>query len=94
SHIPYYPKFESWEYNFYRSLSKYQLKDAFRYLNPRVQEYSWMGRTGDGYRYDHCFVSERLLPLIKECYYLHEPRKVRISDHSAMYMKMTSLEGS
>jgi exodeoxyribonuclease-3 len=89
-HIPFYPKFESWEYKFYSSLSKYQLKDAFRYLNPETQEYSWIGRTGDGYRYDHFFVSRELLPLVKECSYIHKPRKLRLSDHSTMYMKISS----
>lgn len=89
-HVPSYPKFESWEYNFYSSLSKHKLEDAFRHLNPRVQEYSWMGRAGDGYRYDHCFVSVKLLPFIVACYYLHEPRKIRYSDHSAMYLCLSS----
>lgn len=93
-HVPFYPKFESWEYGFYSDLSKYQLKDAFRCLNPGVQEYSWVGRTGDSYRYDHCFISHKLRPLIRKCCYLHEPRNLRLSDHSAMYIKVGSLEGS
>lgn len=84
SHIPHYPIFENWEYEFYRCLSKYQLKDAFRYFNPKAQEYSWVGRTGDGYRYDHCFISENLLPSVVRCFYLHEPREKRLSDHSAI----------
>jgi len=53
-----------------------------------AQEYSWIGRTGDGYRYDHCFVSHGLLSLINECRYLHEPRNFKLSDHSAMYIKI------
>jgi len=89
NHIPHYPFFEEWEYDFYRNLTKkYQLKDTFRHLHPLIQEYSWVGRTGDGYRYDHCFVSENLLPLLKKCYYLHEPRKIRLSDHSALITKL------
>jgi len=87
-HVPFYPKFEDWEYNFYTDLSKYQLKDAFRHLNPGAQEYSWVGRTGDGYRYDHCFVSHSLLPLITKCHYLHEPRTLKLSDHSAMFTEI------
>jgi len=88
NHIPHYPFFEEWEYDFYRNLEKYQLKDAFRHLHPSMQEYSWVGHTGDGYRYDHCFVSENLLPLVKKCYYLHEPRKVKLSDHSAIICEL------
>lgn len=86
SHIPHYPIFEKWEYDFYHNLTNYQLKDAFRHLHPSAQEYSWVGRTGDGYRYDHCFVSENLLPSLKKCYYLHEPREeeIKLSDHSAL----------
>lgn len=88
-HIPHYPFFEKWEYDFYRNLTKkYQLKDAFRHLYPSIQEYSWVGRTGDGYRYDHCFVSENLLSLLKKCCYLHEPRKIRLSDHSAIIAEL------
>lgn len=85
-HNPRYPFFEEWEYDFYQSLSQYQLKDAFRQLNQGIQEYSWVGKTGDGYRYDHCFVSEQLLPLLGECYYFHELRQPqsKLSDHSAL----------
>lgn len=88
NHIPHYPFFEEWEYDFYRNLTKYQLKDAFRHFHPSIQEYSWVGRTGDGYRYDHCFVSENLLPLVKKCYYLHEPREIKLSDHSALICEL------
>lgn len=87
-HIPYYPFFKEWEYDFYRNLMKYQLKDAFRHLNPKAQEYSWVGRTGDGYRYDHYFISTDLLSFVKKCYYLHEPRKIRLSDHSALIAEL------
>ena len=88
NHVPHYPFFEEWEYDFYCNLAKYQLKDAFRHLHPSIQEYSWVGRTGDGYRYDHCFISENLLPLVKKCYYLHEPREVKLSDHSALIYEL------
>ena len=88
AHIPHYPFFEEWEYDFYSNLTKHQLGDAFRYLYPLIQEYSWVGRTGDGYRYDHCFVSENLFPLLKRCYYLHEPREIRLSDHSALIVEL------
>lgn len=83
-HVPRYPFFEDWEYDFYSSLIQYNLVDAFRHINPKLPEYSWVGRTGDGYRYDHCFVSTELLPLVDDCYYLHEPRVEKLSDHSAL----------
>lgn len=90
-HVPHYPFFEEWEYSFYRSLAgNYQFKDAFRHLYPLAQEYSWVGRTGGGYRYDHCFISNNLVPLLRRCYYLHEPRKIKLSDHSALITEMIS----
>ena len=88
NHIPYYSFFKEWEYDFYRNLTKYQFKDAFRHIYQSIQEYSWVGRTGDGYRYDHCFVSKDLLPLVKKCYYLHEPREIKLSDHSALITEL------
>jgi exodeoxyribonuclease-3 len=88
-HFPRYSKFEDWEYNFYDSMANHQLRDAFRHLNPTAHEYSWVGRTGDGYRYDHCFVSDDLLPLINKCGYLHETRNLKLSDHSAMYVTIS-----
>lgn len=90
NHIPRYPFFEEWEYSFYRNLENYNLQDAFRFLNPDIQEYSWVGRTGDGYRYDHCFVSSDLLAQVKQCYYFHEPRQYekKLSDHSALIIEL------
>ena len=88
-HIPNYSFFREWEYDFYRNLKEHQLNDAFRHLNPSTQEYSWIGRTNDGYRYDHCFVSDDLLPLVQKCFYLHEPREVRLSDHSALITELS-----
>lgn len=83
-HVPHYPFFQDWEYDFYCNLTKYKLADAFRHLNIGVQEYSWVGRTGEGYRYDHCFISSCLVPLLQKSYYLHEPRELKLSDHSAL----------
>lgn len=84
NHFPHYPFFQDWEYNFYSTLSKHELIDAYRYLHPTEQEYSWVGRTGDGYRYDHFFVSRELTQYVKKCFYLHDPRDEKLSDHSAI----------
>jgi len=84
NHIPHYSKFESWEYDFYNKLVDFQLHDAFRIRNSEAIEHSWVGRTGDGYRYDHCFVSKDIATNITECYYDHEPRLKRLSDHSGL----------
>jgi len=86
-HIPHYSKFEDWEYGFYTSLEELGLVDAFRFLNSDQVEYSWVGRTGDEYRYDHIFVSEDLTCKVTLCKYLHKPRKDGLSDHSGMLIE-------
>ncbi|MFH1780661.1 MAG: endonuclease/exonuclease/phosphatase family protein [Candidatus Nealsonbacteria bacterium] len=91
-HVPHYPFFEKWEYAFYRNLMSYRMRDVFRHVNPSLQEYSWIGRTGDGYRYDHCFVSENILHGVKKCFYFHEPREKRLSDHSAIIVELSFTE--
>ena len=84
-HNPSYRFFKEWEYDFYeRLLSEANLVDVFRQLFPGIQEYSWVGRTNDGYRYDYLLVSEPLLDSVSEIKYLHEPRLNSLSDHSAV----------
>jgi exodeoxyribonuclease-3 len=58
--------------------------DTFRHLHPAAAEHSWVGRTGDGYRYDHAFCSNSLIPAVATCQYLHAPRNDRLTDHSAL----------
>ncbi|MGH2612161.1 MAG: endonuclease/exonuclease/phosphatase family protein, partial [Rhabdochlamydiaceae bacterium] len=88
-HTPHYAFFESWEYDFYRNLIGHQLQDAFRSISPDAKEYSWVGRTGDGYRYDHCFVSDNISSSIENCFYFHKPRNMRLSDHSAIITQLS-----
>jgi exodeoxyribonuclease III len=90
-HQPRYPFFAPFEYDFYRALSgDHGLTDAFRALHPTTTEHSWVGRTGDGYRYDHAFCSTRLPGQITGCEYLHQPRHDRLSDHSALTLHLTT----
>lgn len=84
NHIPHYNNFLKWEYDFYDRFDHFGYVDAFRYLHPTAHEYSWVGRTNDGYRYDHCFVSKELAPHIISCFYVHETRQIPITDHSAL----------
>jgi len=77
------------EYDFYRTLTgAHGLTDAFRHLHLQDAEYSWVGRTGDGYRYDHAFCSRSLRDLITACGYLHQPREDKLSDHSALTLHL------
>lgn len=89
-HIPQYPAYKEWEY-FYDAFRKHGFTDAFRFFHPCEREYSWFGREGNGYRFDHIFVSESILSLLKNCSYLHEVRFEKLSDHSAMLLEIKAL---
>jgi len=88
NHFPHYSFFQDWEYKLYTDLVRLDMIDAFRFLSPEKNEYSWVGRTGDGYRYDHIFVSNNLSNSIKKCFYDHSPREMRLSDHSGMVLEL------
>ena len=85
-HRPRYAFFKPFEYEFYRRLACGGWVDAFRLRHPGADEYSWVGRTGDGYRYDHAFVSQALASKVVSCRYLHDIRECegRWTDHSAL----------
>ncbi|QMU73938.1 endonuclease/exonuclease/phosphatase [Streptacidiphilus sp. P02-A3a] len=88
-HDPRYATFRPFEYGFYSWLGDNGYHDAFRRLHPGDREYSWVGRTNDGYRYDHAFVSDPLSGLVDDCTYVHEPRTVtRLSDHSGLSLRL------
>jgi exodeoxyribonuclease III len=93
-HHPRYRIFQTFEYDLYRRLANgtagYQ--DAFRLLPPTLVEYSWVGRTGDGCRYDHAFVSRPLVGDLTGCHYLHHPRTtLKLSDHSALSLTLETV---
>lgn len=63
-------------------------EDAFRLVNGGIKEYSWFSHKGNGYRYDHTYVAQDLVPLVKNCYYLHDWRERKLSDHSPMVLEL------
>jgi len=86
---PRYRFFAPFEYAFYRQLTDdCSLIDAFRALHPEKIEHSWVGRTGDGYRYDHVHCAAGLATKLVSCDYLHEARTDRLSDHSALSVRL------
>lgn len=87
-HIPHYSTFFEWEYNFYEIILQSGYIDAFKYYMPEKQEYSWVGRTRNGYRYDYCFVSSNLERFINSCEYLHETRICKLTDHAAVIVNL------
>ncbi|KGL56835.1 hypothetical protein HQ50_00545 [Porphyromonas sp. COT-052 OH4946] len=88
-HTPHYSIFQDWEYRFYEFFINQGNVDAFRYYNPNLNDYTWVGRTNDGYRYDYFFVSNLLASKIVDCHIIHETRTSnRITDHSAVLLKL------
>lgn len=69
-------------------LEKLGYVDAFRAMNGDVKEYSWFSHQGNGYRYDHTYLHEGLLPIVKACHYIHEWREEGLSDHSPMVLSL------
>jgi exonuclease III len=59
-----------------------QLVDGFRFINKDKKEYSWYSKKNNGFRIDHCFLSKDIK--INNCYYDHQPRINKISDHSIL----------
>lgn len=79
-------QFHRWEY-FYKQFAEWGFQDGFRALHPHQNEQSWVGRM-NGFRLDHFFTSRNITPHIVKCFYDHETRALKISDHSAMVMSI------
>lgn len=88
THQPLHPGFLPFEFGLLDSLRSRGLADAFETTSPGVQAYSWIGRTGDGYRYDYLHVTTALTSLIGGCDYVHETRQLKLSDHAALTLTL------
>lgn len=67
--------------------------DAWRHFHSEEREYSWFGKRkggaiGNGYRIDHAFVSQVLLPRLMGCNYSHQEREAGMSDHSVLLVEI------
>ncbi len=71
-----------------KKLESLGMQDAFRHIHGQVEAYSWFSHQGNGYRYDHIYVHEDLLPLVKSCDYIHKAREEKLSDHSPMILEL------
>jgi exonuclease III len=89
-HTPHHSVFGDWEYDFYRSFVAAGLADAYRQLHPDTVDHSWYGRAGNGYRFDHVFFDAARCGQLLACDYLHEPRELGLTDHSAMLLQVGS----
>ncbi|MEW2385578.1 endonuclease/exonuclease/phosphatase family protein [Micromonospora sp. NPDC047707] len=82
-HQPRYPGFLAFEYEFLNTLSDLGLADIHQSLHPGVQAHSWIGRSGNGYRFDYLHTGPGLLPHLTAAAYLHQPRLDGLTDHAA-----------
>lgn len=87
-HQPAYPVFGSWEYDFYRAFVAAGMTDAYRACHPDDAGHSWYGRGGNGYRFDHAFITSAHARLVRDCGYLHEARQQGLTDHAAMTLTL------
>jgi exodeoxyribonuclease-3 len=83
-HQPHYSGFLPFEYDFLDALTQLGLTDAYRRLHPGVQAHSWIGRGGNGYRFDYLHTGAALTVHVTACAYLHQPREQQLSDHAAV----------
>lgn len=83
-HRPRHPGFLPFEYGLLETLQRHEFADAHDVLHPGSQVHSWIGRTGDGYRYDYFHVGKVLRDTIIDSAYLHETRDRRLTDHAAV----------
>lgn len=91
-HVPHYSVYFRWEYMFLQEIEDMELLDVFERLHPKIQEYSWKGRTGNGYRYDYIHISCRMIEQVRECRYVHETREAgkKITDHSGIMVEIST----
>jgi exodeoxyribonuclease-3 len=87
-HRPHYGTFRDWEYRFYDEFVVRGYIDAYRHVHPQGMEYSWVDHQGSGYRFDHVFLSAVLASRIEACDYDHAPREAKLSDHSALVLRL------
>jgi len=89
THLPLHPGFLPFEFGLLEALDGHGLVDAHERCSPGEQAYSWIGRTGDGYRYDYFHVGRELAERITGCVYLHETREQRLTDHAGVTLNLT-----
>lgn len=87
-HQPPHKVFGAWEYAFYDSFEAAGLTDAFRHLHPDQIAHSWYGRSGNGFRFDHLFVSTRHAGHVLACDYHQEARETGLTDHAVMTLRL------
>ena len=87
-HQPAYRGFLPFEYDMLDALDGCGLVDAYQHLSPGVQAHSWVGRNGNGYRFDYIHIGEALSDHVSACRYDQQPREQGLTDHAAVTMAL------
>ncbi|MET9017022.1 hypothetical protein ABZX74_40120 [Streptomyces olivaceoviridis] len=72
----------------YDSFQAAGLTDTFRHLHPDEAAHSWFGRSGNGLRFDHLFVSTPHAERVLACDYHQEAREAELTDHAVMTLRL------
>lgn len=54
-----------------------------------LDEVTWRDHTGVGCRFDHALASADLAPMVEQVAIVHEPRRAKLTDHSAITLTLT-----
>jgi len=74
--------------NYMDIIEKKNYADAWRFINKDKLEYSWYSYAGNGFRIDHAFINKAFLNMVSDCFYSHDEREDKISDHSVMVLEI------
>lgn len=77
-----------WYSEYFDIMEENQYLDAWRLKQGDLREFSWYSHQGNGYRYDHIYLHKNIAPVVSACYYEHDWRMRKISDHSAMILEL------
>ncbi len=69
-------------------LEKAGVVDSWRSRNPQAKEFSWESSAKNGFRIDHIFCTAKLDQKVTKIGYLHDIRKQKATDHSAMFVEI------
>jgi len=70
--------------SYFDKLEQLGFVDAWRQVHNYKKEFSWYSNAGNGFRLNHFFINGILKQKVTDCFYDHQPRTDKISDHSAM----------
>lgn len=77
-----------WYSEYLGKLEKQGFLDAYRHVHGDKRDYSWYSHGGNGFRYDHSWVSSDLVDQIGACDFEHDVRESEYSDHSMMVLQL------